>query len=383
MSELNFTEIDTAKLKNDILEKMEEATGELLYPGDERRIFAEAIAYAISTAFSAANEKCKGRLIEHAKGYELDALGKRYLCTRLEPQPARVELKFTLATARPNDITIPAGTMVTADNKVLFSTDEAVRVPAGALEVTGVLATATSGGTVTNGIPAGAVQSFVDKVPYVTGVVNTTVSSGGDNGEPYPLEIDPENGDDGTGDENYRERIMLAPAGFSCAGSELSYEYFARTASANVEGVKVLSVQQAGRTDIYITEKGGAEPSEGTLAAVREAVTDPRVKGLNDNVVVQAPEAVSYDIELTYYVAQADESAAVKTIEGAGGIIEQYNAWQQGNIGRDLDPQKLIAMLRDACQWVDVVKPTRMTISDSQIARFSGNLNISHIIQAG
>lgn len=381
MSNLNFTEIDTDKLVTQAIEAVEGKTGELLYPGDKRRIFIEAIAYYHSVFMSAANEQCKRRFLEEADGYVLDALGARYLCTRLQPQPAMLELKFMLATARPNDITIPAGTTVTADNKVLFATNETVRVRAGELEVTGVKATATIGGEITNGVPVGAVQSFVDKVPYVTGVVNTTESSGGSEGEPYPLAIDPENGDDGTGDNRYRERIKLAPASFAAAGSELTYEYTARTASANVEGVKVLSDQQAGRTDIYITEKGGTDPTAGTLEAVTAAVTARGKRAFNDQVTVQAPEPVSYDIELTYYVEQANESTAVKAIEGAGGLIDQYNAWQQGNIGRDIDPQKLIAMIRDACHWVDVVKPTRETVLDSQIARFSGNINVSHIIQ--
>lgn len=381
MSDLNFTEIDTEKLKTQLLENIEEKTGELLYPGDPRRIFTEALAYGVAVLMSAANEQSKKRLLKHADGYTLDAIGARFRCTRLQPQPAKIELKFMLATARPNDITIPAGTTVTADNKVLFATNEAVRVRAGELEVTGVKATATIGGEVTNGVPVGAVQSFVDKVPYVTGVVNTTESSGGSAGEPYPREIDPQNGDDGTGDNKYRERIGLAPASFSTAGSALSYEYHARTASANVEGVKVLSEQAAGRTDIYITEQGGTDPTEGTLEAVKAAVTAPGVRALNDYVTVQAPEAVSYDIELTYYVEQANESAAVKAIEGAGGLIDQYNAWQQGEIGRNIDPQKLVSMLRDACHWVDVVKPARETISDSQISRFSGIINVSHIIQ--
>lgn len=380
MSDLNFTEIDTDKLKTQFLERIEDGTGELLYPGDKRRIFTEAFVYAFSVVMSAANERSKGRLLKHAKGEQLDAIGERVLCSRLKPQPASIELKFILATARPNDITIPAGTTVTADNKVLFATNEAVRVRAGELEVDGVKATATIGGLITNGVPVGAVQSFVDKVPYVTGVVNTKESSGGSAGEPYPLELDPENGDDGTGDNKYRERIALAPAGFS-AGSELAYEYAARTASANVEGVKVLSEQQAGRTDIYITEKGGADPTAGTLEAVTAACTARGTRGFNDQVTVQAPESVSYDIELTYYVEQADESAAVKAIEEAGGLIDQYNAWQQGEIGRNIDPQKLVSMLRDACHWVDVVQPTRATITDSQIARFSGNINVSHIIQ--
>ena len=38
---INFTDIDAGNLKDNLLAQMENATGELLYPGDERRIFAE------------------------------------------------------------------------------------------------------------------------------------------------------------------------------------------------------------------------------------------------------------------------------------------------------------------------------------------------------
>ncbi len=380
MSDANFTEIDTEALRLDMLRRMEERTGEPLYPGDERRIFAEALAYALGVFASAANEQCKARLLAYAKGYQLDALGERVNCRRIAPVPATVQLTFTLATARPNAITIPAGTTVTADNKVLFATSAAAVIPPGATEASGVPATATVGGSITNGVPAGAIQSFVDKAPYVTGVINTTESSGGDDGEPYPLAIDPDNGDDGSGDDNYRERIRLAVAGFSCAGGAASYEYFARSASANVEGVSVISSQAAGTVDIYITEHGGASPSEGTLSAVTAAVTDDAVKPLNDLVRVHAPDAVPYDIELCYYVEQADESTSVREIEGEGGLLAQYNAWQQGAIGRDINPQRLMAYLLRSCLRLDIVKPAFATVSDAQIARWSGKMNISHIL---
>lgn len=380
MSTKNFTEIDTEALKNRMLERMEERTGELLYPGDERRIFAEAIVYALSTELSAANERCKARTLDGASGYQLDALGKRYSCERVKSSPATVELKFSLATSRPNDITIPAGTTVTADNKVLFSTNESVRVAAGTLEVSGVIATATVGGSVTNGIPAGAIQSFVDKVPYVTGVVNTSVSSGGDDGEPYPVEIDPENGDDGSGDARYRERIRLAPAAFSAAGTESRYKYYAMSASANVEGCSVNSEQTAGTVDVYITEKGGADPSEGTLEKVRTTLQSPEVRALNDLVTVQAPEPVEYDIDITYYVLQAEESSSTNAIQGVDGAIDQYNAYQQAQIGRDINPDTLRSYVLGKCIRMDVRKPEYVSVSRSQIARFSGNMNVSYIV---
>lgn len=382
LAEANFIPVDTEALRLDLLKRMEERMGEPLYPGDERRIFAEALAYALGVFAAAANEQCRARLLAYAGGRQLDALGKRVNCRRLAPVPATVLLTFTLATARPNAITIPAGTTVTADNNVLFATAAAATIPPGATEAAGVPATATVGGSVTNGVPAGAIQSFVDKVPYVTGVTNTTESSGGSDGEPYPLALDPDTGDDGSGDTHYRERIRLAVAGFSCAGGAASYEYFARSASANVEGVSVISEQAAGTVDIYITEKGGAAPTAGTLAAVTAAVTDDAVKPLNDLVSVHAPEPVPYDIELCYYVAQADESACVKAIEGAGGLLEQYNAWQQGEIGRDINPQRLMAYLLRTCLRLDVVKPAFATVSPAQIARWSGKMNISHIIVA-
>lgn len=377
-NDVNFTEISPDELRTQAIEMAEKRTGELLYPGDERRIFVDVLIYVLSWFIGLANKMCRARLLPYASGYQLDALGDRVNCKRISPVPASVMLKFTLETLRPNDITIPAGTTVTADNKVLFATDKSAIVPAGKLSVENVPATATIGGAVTNGIPAGAIQSFVDRVPYVTGVVNTTESSGGDDGEPYPLAIDPENGDDGTGDNNYRERIRLAPSAFSAAGSAASYEYWARSASGNVESVAVTSDIAAGRVDVYITEKGGALPSDGTLAAVLAAVSADDVRPMNDLVEVHAPTISEYDIELKYYVSQGDEMASVAAIEGDGGAIDQFKMWQSEQIGRAVNPDQLRAYMLPYCQRIELVKPEYRKLAKSELARFSGNMTISH-----
>ena len=59
---INFTDIDAGNLKDNLLAQMENATGELLYPGDERRIFAEGMAYALTDLVSSMNEASKSRL---------------------------------------------------------------------------------------------------------------------------------------------------------------------------------------------------------------------------------------------------------------------------------------------------------------------------------
>lgn len=374
----NFTEIDADQLSTDIVQKVEQEIGEALYPGDERRIFIDALAYVLSTFASAINEQCKSRTLKYAQGYQLDALGERVNCRRIDPTPSSVCLTFSLATARPNDIIIPTGTTVTADNNVLFATDEQAVIVAGALSVTNVTATATRGGTVTNGAPIGAIQTFVDKLPFVTGVTNTTVPEGGSDGERYPLAIDPTDGDDGTGDEHYRERIRLAVAGFSCAGPAAAYEYFARSASSDVEDVSIASNQTAGTVDIYVTATGGAQPTAALLAAVEKTVTDPAAKPMNDLVTVSAPTDVPYDIDLKYYVNKSGEHASVEAVEGENGLIEQYNTWQQAKIGRDINPQKLIQFLMNSCHRVEITSPSFVSVSRSQIARFSGNITVTH-----
>lgn len=380
-NDINFTEPDVSALTESIISSVESRAGVVLMPGDERRIFAEAMAYALGVFVQNVNAQCRARLLDYAAAYQLDALGARLNCHRLAPTPARVPLRFTLDTARPYAITIPAGTTVTADNVVLFTTDAAATIPAGE-QTADVFATATVGGIITNGIPAGAIQSFVDRVPFVSAVINTAPSSGGSAGEPYPLAVDPQNGDDGSGDNRYRERIRSAAAGFSNAGGAASYEYAARSATAAVESVSVVSDQQAGTVQIYVTETGGQMPGVGTLAAVTAAVTDDRVRPLNDLVTVAAPTPVDYSIAITVYVLAANQSAAQKAIEGDGGALDAYIAEQQAVIGRDINPDRLRRALLEHCVRLEVSAPAYTAVSSSQIAHFNGSLNISYVTVA-
>lgn len=378
-NEINFTEIDPATLKDDLIARIESSIQEPLYPGDERRIFAEGVCYALAVFIASTNEACRSRLLKYASGYALDALGERVDCVRLAPEPAKTTLRFSLAAARSSATAIPAGTRCTADNTVLFATDESCTVPAGQISVD-VGATATAGGSDTNGIPAGTVQTFVDDVPFVAGVVNLTESAGGSEGEPYPEAVDEQNGDDGSGDNRYRERIHLAPSKFSCAGPESAYVYYALSASANISDVSIVSRQSAGRVDVYIVEEGGALPSEATIEQVTAALTPKDVRPLNDLVVVSAPTPEEYDIELTYYCTRDKETETIKAIEGPGGAIEQYIAWQDSKIGRSINPDQLRAMCLDHTVRLDLVSPKYTSVTKDRIAHFSGNINVSHVI---
>ena len=47
MAELNFIETSAKKVSDTVLEELENGVNEPLYPGDERRIYGEALAQVI------------------------------------------------------------------------------------------------------------------------------------------------------------------------------------------------------------------------------------------------------------------------------------------------------------------------------------------------
>lgn len=144
-----------------------------------------------------------------------------------------------------------------------------------------------------------------------------------------------------------------------------------------------------GRVKIVPICAGGEIPDEEVLADVLEACTAADVKPLTDMVTVEAPSIVYYDIELTYYTTKANQSEVVKNIEGDGGAIDQYIYWQGSALDRDINPDELRARILRP-DWEDgligatraeIVKPVYTELAKTTVARFSGNLKVSHVIK--
>jgi len=115
-------------------------------------------------------------------------------------------------------------------------------------------------------------------------------------------------------------------------------------------------------------------------------VTAPDVRPLTDFVQVAAPTQVEYDIILKYYTTADDESQAIQTIEGDDGAIARYIAWQSGALGRAINPDQLRKQIL-APAWedglvgavrVDIIQPQFKELMADEIAKFSGNLTVTH-----
>jgi phage-related baseplate assembly protein len=372
MAEIDFIGMKPADIVERLVVGVEEGIGEPLYPGDERRLFLEALAPVLVQLLSEANDSCRQRLLRYARNEVLDALGERMQTARLEAKPAQTILRFSLAEPRDRNTIIPQGTRATADGEAHFATTSIATIQAGETYVD-VSAVCTEGGAAFNGYGVGAIATITDLIPYVAGVTNTIATYGGDDGEPAD--------DGGAGDERYRERIRLAPAKMSTAGPEASYRYHVLSASPLIVDVKAINDHEAGTVELIITTEDGS-PSEDVLEAVEAAINDKTVRPLNDRVIVSGPNRVPYNIEIKYYVTADNEHAAIQAIEGEGGALEQFNTWQQGKVGRDINPDKLRSLCLapsggPGALRIDVLSPAYTQLTERDLAQFSGNLSVS------
>lgn len=441
---MDFIETDAKKIYDEIITSLEAKVGESLYPGDERRLFGNAIAAVFIALFNQMNDASKQKMLRYARGDVLDALGERVGVVRNAASPAGTTLRFSVDAAFAQNIVIPEGTRATSDSTRFFATTENAVITAGELYVD-VPAQSVGGGVDYNDIAVGAINVIVDPVPYVDAVSNTTVTDGGTNTED---------------DDSLRERIRTAPSTLSTAGPIKSYEYWAKTADPSIADVVVSSEQttltrtlpvtggkaykggsqlvpdtlvvyladgttaaksgtdytanynddlltisllsggalaeaETIKIDIDTLDEGvvrivpildgGAIPDEEMLQKVYDAVNADDVRPLTDKVIVEAPQAVEFDIEFTYYTTAEDESSCIETIEGTGGAIDRYIAWQTGAIGRDINPDKLRAFVL-APDWegavgayrIDVVAPSFRALGPTTVAKFSGTRTVKH-----
>ena len=327
LSPIEFLETDTEKIKSQIITGFEQASGESLAAGDPRRLFLLSIADVIIQQRTAINLAAKQNLLSYAQGAYLDALGALLSVERLSESWAVTTMRFTLAHALGSVYTIPRGTQVT-NGVVTFETDEDLLIPIG--ETQGdVSASCLVAGAVGNDYLAGQIATIVTPMTFVSGAENLTITMGGADAE---------------GDAEYAERIRLAPNSFSVAGPEKAYVYHAKSVSSAIIDVKVDS-PTPGEVDVYVLLTDGTLPTEDTLEQIEEHLSKEDIRPLTDYVVVKAPTASNYEIELHYWISQEDSSKAAQIQADVEAAVEQYRLWQQTKIGRDITPGKLLQLV--------------------------------------
>ncbi|RUM30014.1 MAG: phage tail protein, partial [Aquifex sp.] len=99
---------------------------------------------------------------------------------------------------------------------------------------------------------------------------------------------------------------------------------------------------------------------------------------LTDQVIVQAPQVVNYDINLTYYIHKKDEALVNLIQERVNKAVQYFINWTKTKIGRDVLPEELIKRVKEAGAYrVEVLSPQYLQVNQDQVAQ-AQNVQISY-----
>jgi len=358
LSDINFVDVNSEYMLDEMISGFESVLGETLYPGDERRMFLQQLLPLLVVTKSSINESAKMNLLKYATGVYLDAMGERTDTPRLPAHKSKTTIRFTLSAAQTSNVIVLVGARVTPDGKLYFATKQTLIIVAGQT-IGDVAAESTEGGQIYNGFTSGQIKTLVDPVAYVSSVSNVDTSSGG---------ADIESDDDGVDVwSGYRERIRESFNKVS-AGSEAGYIFWAKTANAEITDVSVIS-PSAGNIQIVVLMKGGRIPTQAVLDYVLAICTDSKRKALTDQLSVVAPVTVPYDITFTYYISSS-MAADISSIQTAiTKAVDEYIVWQCAKLGQTINPDKLRQLVLNAgASKITITAPVETPVTSSQVA---------------
>ena len=194
----------------------------------------------------------------------------------------------------------------------------------------------------------------MDSIPYVASVANTEETSGGSDIE---------------SDEDFADRIYLAPGSYSVAGPTDAYVYHTKSFSSSIGDVE-LSSPDACEVEVRFLMSDNTLPTAGIIAEVEDYLSADDIRPLTDQLTVLAPTGQNFDINVTYYINKSDTDKAVSIQAAVGAAIAEYINWQTGTIGRDVNPSVLTEMMVAAgAKRVEVTSPAFTTVPTGSVAR--------------
>ena len=325
-SDYEFISANPDQVEADTIAAYIDVFGKVPTPGSPDMLFckwATALRLQDRVAINAAGNS---NLISRAEGADLDALAEMFFVkSRPEATAATVEMRFTISAAQSSVVIIPAGTRVsTSAQDVYFAVIEDAQINIGSTRVDCECQCVTPG-IIGNGFAEGTITTCVDLFPYYASCINLTISDGGS---------------DSPTDDEFYELLLNSLDAYNTCGSRNAYKYYAKSVSSDISDVRVRSNNTT--VYIYASMKDGTPAPQVVRNLIRAACDDDNVKPVTDYIMVLPPDSVSYNIELTYYL-RADATLSTTEIEAlVNEAVEDYRLWQQGSIGRDIDPSELI-----------------------------------------
>ncbi len=319
---------------------------------DPKYLMMQAFALIEYQTMQYVDIKGKQELLKTATGDSLDNLAALLGLTRKPAERAIATERFSIQEALTTFVPIPVGTRVRSQSGFYFNTLEYAEIPAGETYVDTTVQ-AEEPGEGSNNLEVGAIDTLVDPIPFISSVSNQTASSGGINTE---------------SDDALTERIYLAPSQFSSAGPRDAYEYYTKEWRADIADVKVVTPNPC-EIEIYAVTDQGALLNSTERASLLAYLSAEDKRPLCDDVSVEVPTEITYNITLTYYIATSQSQSAATIKAQVEQAIADFEKWQR-HLGRDVNPTELITRIREAgAKRVTVTYPVHTVIQDTQIPK--------------
>ena len=172
---------------------------------------------------------------------------------------------------------------------------------------------------------------------------------------------------------------MKPPDGFTIAGPRSAYEWLAKQASPLVLDAAALS-PTSGEVAVYLLV--GRWADDGSLVLIEDpaviaevsdlvdaALDADKVRPLTDHVTVLEATAVSYTVQVEYWVRQSDAGTVPAIQAAVEAAQEAYCDWQEAALGRDINPTELVTRLTAAgAGRVNVTQPAYAALARSERA---------------
>jgi len=371
-TEYEIIPTDTTQLVEQMIADYEAMSGETVRPASPEKLMIQWVASIIHAERVKGNFAANQNLPSRAIGENLDALAELFYAQERTPaKPAVCTVRFHISEAQSSAILVPVGTRVTDGSQTLYwETLEEAWIAIGDTYVDAQVRCQTPG-TVGNGWAAGSIDTVVDVYDYYSTIENVTESDGGS--------------EELTDDEFY-EILRASMDSLSTAGAKGNYIYHAKAVSSEISDV-VVNSPFAGEIRIYVLDADGqtwVDPDDESVTKVfpgkagstlkglvKDACNDDTVRPLTDKVVMSDPTEYAYNVTLTYYISsQADQTATID--QEVADTVDAYIRWQQGKLGRDINPSKLISMLMgiSGIKRVDVTAPVYHALQDGDLSLY-------------
>lgn len=361
-NDYKFISTETDEIVSSMVAAYEQLVGRTVKPASPERLFITWAADAIVQTRELINYTGNQNIPSRASGENLDALAELFFQkTRPEATAAQCTVRFTISAVQTSTIIIPAGTRVTdPDRTLIWKTTENVQIPIGSLSAD-VAVECQTVGTVGNGWSAGQITELVDVFPYYSSCTNITASDGGS-------EI--------ANDAEFYAMLRNSEDAYSTAGAVGGYEYWAKTASNELQDVLVIRPVETIEQSVTVYDHhafiGGTYLKENTLV----------VKSGNTTLTEDTDYSVDYTDGLLKITLLSGGSAySAESLSVSIESILAGDVWIYGLMDDGTAPgAEIKSRILSICNSEEVRPLTdRVSVKDPLAANY--NINVTYYMQ--